>query len=331
MSSWIADTYKQTPRPSQIFISAWDKTSVTISGPPARLKRLFRVSKFFTGQKCINLPVFSGLCHANHVYTAQHVKEIIHSRGDSPQYLNANFPGPPIHALFSTSTGKPFDAKTAEELLEQVVAELLTQPITFDNVIEGFVDHVAACSPSECQILTFRNSLPVHDFLAGLNAAQETLGKVELSTEELIPALLAKKASVGPPRSPRQSKIAIVGMSCRLPGGSTNTEKFWQLLEQGLDVYQKVPADRFDVETHCDPTGKRMNTGRTPYGCFVDNPGFFDAPFFNMSPREAEQVDPMQRLALVTAYEALERAGYVANRTASTHPSRIGTFYGQAR
>lgn len=43
-----------------------------------------------------------------------------------------------------------------------------------------------------------------------------------------------------------------------------------------------------------------------------------DAPFFNMSPREALQTDPMQRLALVTAYEALERAGYVANRTDAT-------------
>lgn len=49
-----------------------------------------------------------------------------------------------------------------------------------------------------------------------------------------------------------------------------------------------------------------------------------------MSPREAQQTDPMQRLAIVTAHEALERAGYVANRTAATRLERIGTFYGQA-
>jgi len=48
-----------------------------------------------------------------------------------------------------------------------------------------------------------------------------------------------------------------------------------------------------------------------------------------MSPREAMQTDPMQRLALVTAYEALEMAGFVANRTPSTRLSRVGTFYGQ--
>jgi hypothetical protein len=48
-----------------------------------------------------------------------------------------------------------------------------------------------------------------------------------------------------------------------------------------------------------------------------------------MSPREAAQTDPMQRLALITAYEALEMAGYVPNRTPSTRLDRIGTFYGQ--
>lgn len=48
-----------------------------------------------------------------------------------------------------------------------------------------------------------------------------------------------------------------------------------------------------------------------------------------MSPREAVQTDPMQRLALITAYEALEMAGYVPNRTPSTQLDRVGTFYGQ--
>lgn len=304
---------------------------MTISGPPSRLKRLFRVSKFFGGHKFINLPVFGGICHADHLYTSEHMQEIVHRKGDSSDYLQTKFPGPPTHVLFSTSTGRPYEASTAEELLEQVVIELLTQPIMFENVVEGFLGHISASSPFECQILTMRNCLAIQEFLAGLTSIKESVGKVDVNIEELIPAFLVKKASVGLPRGPRQSKIAIVGMACRLPGGSTDTEKFWELLEKGLDVHQKIPADRFDVVSHVDPTGKRMNTSHTAYGCFVDEPGLFDAPFFNMSPREAEQVDPMQRLALVTAYEALERAGYVANRSAATHLSRIGTFYGQAR
>ena len=67
----------------------------------------------------------------------------------------------------------------------------------------------------------------------------------------------------------------------------------------------------------------------TPYGCFVQNPGYFDARFFNMSPREATQTDPMQRLALLTAYEAMETSGFVLNRTPSSRADRVATFYGQ--
>lgn len=90
-----------------------------------------------------------------------------------------------------------------------------------------------------------------------------------------------------------------------------------------------MPNDRYNVITHTDPTSKRKNTSHTPYGCFIEDPGLFDARFFNMSPREAAQTDPMQRLTLTTAYEAMEMAGIVPGRTPSTMHDRIGTFYGQ--
>ena len=95
------------------------------------------------------------------------------------------------------------------------------------------------------------------------------------------------------------------------------------------DCCYKVPKDRFNVDSHFDPTGKIRNTSHTPFGCFIDEPGLFDPRFFNMSPREATQTDPMHRLGLTSAYEALEMAGYVPNRTPSTRLERIGTFYGQ--
>ena len=123
------------------------------------------------------------------------------------------------------------------------------------------------------------------------------------------------------------SKIAIVGMSGRFPNAA-NHEMFWDLLEKGTDTHKVIPKDRFD-ETHIDPTGQRKNTSHTPYGCFIDEPGLFDPRFFRMSPREATQTDTMHRLALLTAYEALEMSGFVPNRTSSTRLHRVGTFYGQ--
>ena len=82
----------------------------------------------------------------------------------------------------------------------------------------------------------------------------------------------------------------------------------------------KIPSDRFDPETHLD---------KAPFGCFLDQPGLFDPRFFRMTPREALETDPGQRLALVTAYEALEESGFVPNRTPSSDLQRIGTFFGQ--
>ncbi|KAL8854504.1 MAG: hypothetical protein Q9221_000775 [Calogaya cf. arnoldii] len=117
-------------------------------------------------------------------------------------------------------------------------------------------------------------------------------------------------------------------MAGRFPNAA-NHELFWELLEKGTDTHRVIPADRFD-QAHIDPTGTRKNTSQTPYGCFIDEPGLFDPRFFKMSPQEATQTDPMHRLAILTAYEALEMSGFVPNRTASTRLHRVRTFYRQA-
>ncbi|KAI1877586.1 hypothetical protein JX265_003594 [Neoarthrinium moseri] len=319
---------ENTPQPNKIFISALSRSSVTVSGPPTRLKQLFLVSDFFRDRDWVALPVYSGLCHAAHIYTSAHIERII--KTESMEWLDERFsPGVPI---FSTSTGRQFPAKSAGSLLQVIIEEILTQAIKWDNVVKGVVEKATDVAASECQLLVFRTSLPTRDLIKALEGTDQQGVSIRTILKDLVP-WVSKADAASPRQQPRgteQAKIAIVGMSCRLPDGATDTEKFWELLDAGLDVHREIPADRFDVGTHSDPTGKRLNTSLTPYGCFIDNPGLFDAPFFNMSPREALQTDPMQRLAIVTAYEALERAGYVANRTASTQGERIGTFYAQA-
>lgn len=221
-------------------------------------------------------------------------------------------------------------AALAVVLFSQIIEEILTKAIQWDKVVQGIALRAKDSAASECEVLAFRVSLPVRELVTALDA--DTSVPFTTKTEDVVAWVTAPYADPNMMRPARteQSKIAIVGMACRMPGGATTTEEFWQVLEKGLDVHRKIPADRFDADTHCDPTGKRMNTSLTPYGCFIDKPGLFDAPFFNMSPREALQTDPMQRLALVTAYEALERAGFVANRTAASDACRVGTVYGQA-
>ncbi|KAF2272823.1 putative polyketide synthase [Westerdykella ornata] len=313
----------EVPETGKIFVSAVSRNSVTVSGPPARLKGLFNKSEFFRTSKFIALPVYGGLCHAPHIYGQQDVKSIV--RGGSLHTQGSNFR--PVMPLYSTSTGVPYQAKNAVELLELVVSELLTKAIYWDRVIHGLVDRALCALASEVVLYCFGNSIPLNDLNSALKSG---IPQLQTSITSLMPWLSQIAPNDTTPRSPTQAKLAIVGMSCRLPGGATSTEKFWELLEKGLDVSRRIPADRFDIDTHYDPTGKQLNKTMTQYGCFIDEPGLFDAPFFNMSPRETRVVDPQMRLALVTAYEALERAGYVGNRTAATQLQRIGTWYGQA-
>ncbi|RMZ77064.1 hypothetical protein DV738_g4567, partial [Chaetothyriales sp. CBS 135597] len=124
-----------------------------------------------------------------------------------------------------------------------------------------------------------------------------------------------------------QSKIAIVGFSGRYPEADSN-EEYWKLLHEGRDVHRQIPEDRFDWEAHYDASGKRRNTSKVQYGCFIREPGLFDARFFNMSPREAASTDPAQRLLIMATYEALEMAGFVPNRTPSSQVDRVGVFMG---
>ncbi|MGN9788879.1 type I polyketide synthase [Nonomuraea sp. ZG12] len=99
--------------------------------------------------------------------------------------------------------------------------------------------------------------------------------------------------------------IAIVGMSCRLPGGSGTLEDFWTLLTTGTDAVSGFPADR-GWEAFGSADG---DSSFTPVGGFVYDAGDFDPAFFGISPREALAMDPQQRVLLETSWEALEQAG----------------------
>lgn len=91
--------------------------------------------------------------------------------------------------------------------------------------------------------------------------------------------------------------VAIIGMGLRLPGDNGTPDGFAAFLRQGRSGVREVPEDR-----------RRLDSERL-FGGFLDDVDRFDAGFFNISPKEADHVDPQQRLMLETAWEALEDAG----------------------
>lgn len=135
-------------------------------------------------------------------------------------------------------------------------------------------------------------------------------------------ALLAKRARADGLNS-FPEPVAVIGMGCRFPGGADSPAAYWSLIERGADVIREVGPDRWSIDEwyHPDPS----TPGRTSVkvGGFLATVADFDNDFFGVPLREAERMDPHQRLTLEVAWEALEDAGLRADEVWET---RTGVF-----
>ncbi|MGW2778048.1 SDR family NAD(P)-dependent oxidoreductase [Streptomyces olivaceoviridis] len=153
-------------------------------------------------------------------------------------------------------------------------------------------------------------------------------------TPAALGARLARDDSAGPPRpsratgpagavgaAPRRDEpVAVVAMSCRFPGGIASPEDLWRTLAEGRDTAGPLPAGRGwpAAPDGLGPAGVRE-------GGFLHDADRFDAGFFGIGPREADALDPQQRILLELAWETLERAGLDPS---GLRGERVGVFVG---
>lgn len=225
--------------------------------------------------------------------------------------------------VLSSNTGELIIAENMRDFLKIALEEILLRQMCWDKVTDSCTTILKSVNDRSSKKLLPISTSATQSLLNSLK--KESVSNID------VDGSVADITSPGPDNNhtgrAELSKIAIIGMSGRFPD-SDSPQDFWNLLYKGLDVHRKVPEDRWDADAHVDLSGTARNTSKVQYGCWIREPGLFDPRFFNMSPREALQADPAQRLALLTAYEALEGAGFVADSTPSTQRNRVGIFYG---
>ncbi|KAJ5784444.1 polyketide synthase [Penicillium pulvis] len=304
---------KGLPATSSIYISTYANASLTLSGPPENLLELIS-GKYLPGQRSIKLPIHAPY-HAAALYQQRDVDMILRPT------LQSGFDSFRRHShMISSVNGEVITASNFGETLKGSINEILREPLRLDRIVDSLAQTLGNAEQS-CRILPIA-TLTGQSIAAGI----QKQGQTEVTMD---PAMNFSSAVSDDGASGKlgDSRLAIIGYSGRFPDAK-NTDEFWKLLQDGRDVASTTPSNRWDVRTHVDPTLTKKNTMATPYGCWLQQPGLFDANFFMISPREAPQMDPAQRLSLMTAYEAMEYAGFVPDSTPSTQSERIGVFYG---
>lgn len=122
----------------------------------------------------------------------------------------------------------------------------------------------------------------------------------------------------------RSVPIAIVGIACRFPGAANNPRSFWEIVSNKTDCVGPIPNDRWD-RTLLDGLSAAPESQFAQVGGFVDGIDQFDPAFFNISPREAAEIDPQQRMLLDMSWQCMEDAATGAETLARL---RTGVYVG---
>lgn len=148
-----------------------------------------------------------------------------------------------------------------------------------------------------------------------------------------MPQLPRRQVQVLSAQSWRQAKsrgqrslepIAVIGMAGQFPGAA-DVDTFWQQIVQGGDAITEIPENRWSIEQYYQAGAVTAGKTNCKYIGALANFDQFDPLFFNISPVEAESMDPNQRLFLQSCWHAIEYAGYAPSTLAG---SRCGVFVG---
>ncbi|KAK2758595.1 Type I Iterative PKS [Arachnomyces sp. PD_36] len=296
------------PYPKRIAIGVISDDWLTLSGAPSSLSRLMEFSEEMN-QAPKTQTETDGVGHTQ--YMPKFDVDMV--LGDSPVL---DTPITSKARIISPGSCKEYNHTSLRSILAEIMVDIAHNILHINETVEQCVSHLADKGLV---------SLAVVGPTSHLTAVQRILQ--DKGIEYQIRRHRSPQNDVT--RRGGSDLVAIVGMSGRFPGSET-IEGFFEDLLDGKSQIKKISKSRFDLDRYFDSTGKKRNTTSTQDGAFLDHPGHFDNRLFNISPREASQMDPIQRLLLMTSYEALQNAGYSKDATLATESNRIATYFGQA-
>ena len=205
---------------------------------------------------------------------------------------------------------------------QQFKLDLRTTLLYEYTSLEPLVQHLADCHGKQIHaVLTDVPTKVLTNKKSGKQFLRDHESEENVDTRKAEP----KRFSHFPPVDGTKD-IAVIGLSGRFPGAE-NVAEFWRNLEAGKYSIKEIPSDRWPGKSYYDPrVGATTNRSYGKWGGFIDDIDKFDPLFFKISPAEAEQMDPQQRLFLETVWTTMEDAGYGC---CSQRPnSDIGLFVG---
>ncbi|WP_397324696.1 amino acid adenylation domain-containing protein [Nostoc sp. 2RC] len=187
------------------------------------------------------------------------------------------------------------------------------------STIDALVNHFA-----ETQQTNFAKLLKLQDHPAPKAAIPESTANKQQPSRDFA----AKTIALHQSRDSITDAIAVIGMSGRFPQAKTLTE-FWENLQSGRDCITDLPDNRWNMDGffEADPKmAREQGKSYCKWGAFLEDFDAFDPLFFNISPREAAQMDPQARIFLQECWRAFEDAGYSPSGLDDAVRERTGVY-----
>ncbi|WPQ61778.1 SDR family NAD(P)-dependent oxidoreductase [Chitinophaga sancti] len=233
----------------------------------------------------------------------------------------------PVHRIDADATFEKFGIDSVmtiqltgelEKVFGSLSKTLLFEYQTIGTVAEYFATH----HPEKIQTLMGVN-VPVVAAVIPVQPVMHAAKQVVAVGNRFKEAVVAERKVV---KADHQD-IAVIAVTGQYPQAA-DINAFWDNLKAGKDCITEVPKERWDHSEYYDP--KRNQPGKTysKWGGFIDGVDQFDPLFFNISPREAEMMDPQERLFMQNVWTLFESAGYSRSRIQQQFQSKVGVYVG---